>query len=225
MLKKYALKERNMTKDTVDKKEAADMMERTAKGPFAPVYPILAERFYRESNFKNGLCIDIGSGGAQLGLAIGKISDFKVIALDINKHALEYAQENAMAMGLSAKFSVHCGDVVEIPLESDSVDLCVSRGSFWFWEDGAKAFAEIYRIMKPNAKAFIGCGFGTKEILDNVIEQMKSLNPEWNAKRQKLFQDNPVTKYEGYLQAIKIKNFTIEDTDSGRYIVFSKPMQ
>lgn len=213
-----------MTKDTVDKKEAADMMERTAKGPFAPVYPILAERFHRESNFKKGLCIDLGSGGAQLGLAIGEISDFKVIAMDINKYALEYAQENALAMGLNAKFSILCGDVVEIPLESDSVDLCVSRGSFWFWKDGIKAFTEIYRIMKPNAKAFIGCGFGTKEILDKVIEQMKSLNPEWNAKRQKMFQDNPVEKYEDYLQAAKIKNFSIEDTDAGRYIIFSKPM-
>ncbi|MDR3583717.1 MAG: class I SAM-dependent methyltransferase [Desulfosporosinus sp.] len=184
---------------------------------------MLAERYYRESNLKQGLCIDIGSGGAQLGLAIGKISDFKVIAFDINQHALEYAQENALSMGLSDRFSVLCGDVSELPLASDSIDLCVSRGSFWFWEDGAKAFAEIYRIMKPNAKAFIGCGFGTKELLDQVVEQMKSVNPEWNAKRQKLFQDNPVEKYEGYLRAANIENFTIEDTDTGRIFIFSKP--
>jgi len=210
-----------MTKEA-DKKESADMMEKTARGPFALVYPILAERFYRESYIKEGLCIDIGSGGAQLGLAIGKISDFNVIAFDINKYALEYAQENAISMGFQDKFSVLCGDVQELPLESDSVDLCVSRGSFWFWEDGTKAFAEIYRIMKPNAKAFIGCGFGTKEMLDKVKEQMQSVNPEWNAKREKLFQDNPVEKYAGYLRAAKIKNFTMEDTDSGRYILFSK---
>jgi ubiquinone/menaquinone biosynthesis C-methylase UbiE len=213
-----------MTKETTDMKEAAEMMEKTARGPFAPVYPFLAERFYRESFLKQGLCLDIGSGGAQLGLAIGKISDFNIIAFDINKYALEYAQENAMSMGLSAKFSTLYGDVSDLPLESNGVDLCVSRGSFWFWEDGIKAFAEIYRIMKPNAKAFIGCGFGTKEMLDKVIKQMKSLNPEWNTKRQKMFQDNPVEKYEGYLQAAKIEKFTIEDTSSGRYIIFSKPM-
>lgn len=205
--------------------EAADTMEKTARGPFAPVYPFLAERFYQESELKQGLCLDIGSGGAQLGLAIGKISNLEVIALDINKYALDYAQENAQAMGLSDKFSVLNADVIAIPLASDSVDLCVSRGSFWFWEDGIKAFAEIYRIMKPNAKAFIGCGFGTKEILDKVVEQMQSHNPEWNTKREKLFQDNPVEKFEGYLSAAKIENFTIEDTDSGRYIVFSKIAQ
>ncbi|EGW37570.1 class I SAM-dependent methyltransferase [Desulfosporosinus sp. OT] len=213
-----------MTKETTDKKELADMMEKTARGPFAPVYPILAERFYRESFLKKGLCIDIGSGGAQLGLAIGKISDFEIISLDINKYALEYARKNAMSMGLGAKFSALCGDVMELPLDSESVDLCVSRGSFWFWEDGVKAFAEIYRIMKPEAKAFIGCGFGTKEILEKVIEQMKALNPEWNAKRLKMFQDNPVEKYEGFLQAAKIKNYTIEDNETGRYIIFSKPL-
>lgn len=210
-------------KDTADMKEAAGIMEKTAKGPFAPVYPILAERFYRESFLKKGVCIDIGSGGAQLGLALGKISDFKVIAFDINNYALEYARENAWSAGLSDKFSILCGDVAEIPLESNSVDLCVSRGSFWFWEDGTKAFSEIYRIMKPNAKAFIGCGFGSEEILKNVIEKMKSLNPEWNAKRQKMFQDNPVEKYESYLRAAKISNFIIEDTTFERYIIFSKP--
>ncbi|MDR3542267.1 MAG: class I SAM-dependent methyltransferase [Desulfosporosinus sp.] len=214
-----------MTKETTDPKEAADMMEKTARGPFAPVYPFLAERFYQESDFKKGLCLDIGSGGAQLGLAIGEISDFEVIALDINKYALEYAHENAMALGLSDKFSVLCGDVSELPLASDSVDLCVSRGSFWFWEDGAKAFAEIYRVLKPNAKAFIGCGFGTKELLDQAVEKMKSVNPEWNAKRQKMFQDNPVEKYESHLRAANIENFTIEDTETGRYILFSKPIQ
>lgn len=213
-----------MTKED-DKQESAATMEKTARGPFAPVYPILAERFYRESMLKEGICLDIGSGGAQLGLAIGKISAFKVIACDINQHALEYAQENALAMGFKTNFSVLCSDVQELPLASDSIDLCVSRGSFWFWEDGTKAFAEIYRIMKPNAKAFIGCGFGTKEILDKVIEKMKILNPEWNSKRQKMFQDHPVEEFVGYLQAAEIKNFTIEDTDSGRYIVFSKPTQ
>lgn len=212
-------------KEATDMQEAADTMEKTARGPFAPVYPFLAEKFYQESELKQGLCLDIGSGGAQLGLAVGKISDFEVIALDINKYALEYAQENALAMGLNDKFSVLNADVIAIPLASDSVDLCVSRGSFWFWEDGIKAFAEIYRIMKPNAKAFIGCGFGTKKILDKVVEQMESLNPEWNTKREKLFQDNPVEKFVGYLQAAEIKDFTIEDKDSGRYIVFSKPTQ
>ena len=213
-----------MTKETADPKEAADMMEKTARGPFAQVYPILASRFYEESNYKQGLCVDIGSGGAQLGLELGKLSDFTVIALDINPFALEYAQENAQSMGLSDKFSVLCSDVTELPLASDSVDLCVSRGSFWFWEDGAKAFAEIFRVMKPKAKAFIGCGFGTKELLDQVVEKMKSVNPEWNAKREKMFQDNPVEKYEGYLRAAKIVDFTIEDTETGRIIIFSKPM-
>ena len=212
-----------MTKETKDPKESADMMEKTARGPFAPVYPILAARFFEESDVKEGLCVDIGSGGAQLGLAIGKISDFEVIALDINPYALEYAQENAQSMGFGDKFSVLCSDVSELPLASDSVDLCVSRGSFWFWEDEAKAFAEIYRVMKPKSKAFIGCGFGTKELLDQVVEKMKIVNPEWNAKREKMFQDNPVEKYEGYLRAANIENFTIEDSETGRIIIFSKP--
>ncbi|WP_088186833.1 class I SAM-dependent methyltransferase [Desulfosporosinus sp. FKA] len=209
-------------KKLAEKKEKAAEMEKTARGPFAPVYPVLAERFHRESNLKNGLCIDIGSGGAQLGLEIGEISDFNIIAFDINEHALEYARENAESKGLGDKFSVLCGDVQQLPLESNSVDLIVSRGALWFWPDGAKSFGEIYRILKPEAKAFIGCGFGTIEIFDAVVEQMESFRPEWNSMRQKLFKDNPVELFEGYLKSANIKDYIIEETTSDRWIILTK---
>lgn len=204
------------------KREEAGKMEKMAKGPFASVYPILAKKIVGESEVKSGICLDVGSGGGQLGLCIGEISDFNIVAFDNNEYALEYARENAKLTGIKDKFSVLCGDVHEIQMESNSVDLCVSRGSFWFWEDGAKAFTEIYRVLKPKAKAFVGCGFGTKDMLDEVIKKMNSLNPEWSSMREKMFKDNPVEKYEGFLKAANIKDYTVEETESGRWFIFEK---
>jgi len=204
------------------KKENADKMEKMAKGPFAKVYPVEAKRIIDKTEIKSGVCIDIGSGGGQLGLSIGEISDFNIVAVDNNEYSLEYAIENAKAMSLNDKFSVVYCDVQELQIESNSVDLCVSRGSFWFWEDGVKAFSEIYRILKPKAKAFIGCGFGTKEMLDEIIEKMESVNPEWYSMRKKLSEDNPVEKYVAFLNQANIKNYTVEVNDTEKWFVFQK---
>lgn len=203
-------------------KEAAERMERTANGPYAPVYPVIADQIIEASNLKNGHCLDIGCGGGQLGLMIGKKADFKITAFDINPYALEFARENAFDMGLSFKFGWMLGDVHKIPLDDESVDLCVSRGSMWEWEDLSKAFLEIYRVLKPGAKAFIGCTFGTKEILDKIIEDMNENNPKWNEMRLNRFKENPVEKYKDSIEQAGISNYLIEESYTGRWIILEK---
>lgn len=204
-------------------KEAADHMEKIAREAFAPVYPLLAEQICsKELMHNDGVCIDIGCGGAQLGIEIGKRNKCQVIAYDKNPFALEYAEKNAVNEKLKDRFSAICGDVEQIPLEDESVDLCVSRGSMWFWKDGGKAFKEIYRILKRGANAYVGCGFGTEQMLETVVEQMKETDPEWNEKRKQLFLNNPVSKFQGFLTEAGIKDYMINEDAAGRWIIVTK---
>lgn len=207
---------------TGDRKEMAEKMEQTAKGPFAAVYPAVAQQICAEEAGKQGVCLDIGSGGGQLGIEIGKISDFRIVAFDKNPYALEYAKNNAEEEEIQSRFTTLCGDVHQIPLENNSVDLCVSRGSMWFWEDGKKAFSEIYRVLKPGATAYIGCSFGTDKVLDSVIEKMKTFLPTWNEERIKRFRDNPVSKFENFLKEAGITDYSIQEEYAGRIIMIHK---
>ena len=52
------------------------------------------------------------------------------------------------------------GSVQDIPLEQDTIDLAISRGSVPFWEDLPTAFAEIHRVLAPGGQAYIGGGLG-----------------------------------------------------------------
>jgi ubiquinone/menaquinone biosynthesis C-methylase UbiE len=52
------------------------------------------------------------------------------------------------------------GKAENLPLPDRSVDLVVSRGSIFFWDDPAKGIAEVYRVLRPGGEAMIGGGRG-----------------------------------------------------------------
>ncbi len=52
----------------------------------------------------------------------------------------------------------HSGTHPAMP--DESVDVVVSRGSFYFWQDRAKGLREVRRILRPGGHAMIGGGLG-----------------------------------------------------------------
>ena len=78
--------------------------------------------------------------------------------------------------GLQERAKVLQGDVTNIPLPDGSVDLAVSRGSIFFWEDLSRAFSEIRRVLAPGGVAYVGGGFGSRELRQAIEREMKSRN-------------------------------------------------
>jgi len=48
-----------------------------------------------------------------------------------------------------------------MPFPDNSVDLVVSHGSIFFWDDQVKGLQEVYRVLRPGGKAMIGGGVGS----------------------------------------------------------------
>ena len=59
---------------------------------------------------------------------------------------------------MSDKVSVLQGNAEQMPFGDNTVDLIVSRGSIFFWNDKSQGLREIYRVLKPGGIAFIGGG-------------------------------------------------------------------
>ena len=77
---------------------------------------------------------------------------------------------------LDHSFKITYGDVQQIPLEEESVNLVVSSQDFWSWQDKKKAIKEIYRVMTKNGFAYIGGSFENNDKLDLLkIENAKEL--------------------------------------------------
>jgi len=152
--------------------------DRVAREVFAPVYPVIAEQIRIRTGITEGVCLDIGTGGGYLGIALAGITDLAFCLMDKSPEMLEIACANVTASGLQNRIRTVLGDVHDIPREDASVDLVISRGSLFFWEDKSRAFREIHRVLKPGGKAYVGGGMGTGELYQKIREEMERRNPE-----------------------------------------------
>ncbi len=106
--------------------------------------------------------VDLGTGPGGLGLALlEKISETTMVLMDPNVDALRRALDAARQRGFASRVVAVIGSAETIPLLDESVDVVVSRGSFYFWRDRAQGLREVYRILRPGGRAMIGGGLGS----------------------------------------------------------------
>ncbi len=100
--------------------------------------------------------VDLGCGaGADLciaALAVGEAG--RVFGIDLTPAMVDKARSNLALMGL-ANAEVSCGDFVELPLESNSVDVVISNGAINLSPKQSCVFREIVRVLKPAGRLYL----------------------------------------------------------------------
>jgi ubiquinone/menaquinone biosynthesis C-methylase UbiE len=196
--------------------------DRMAREVFAPVYPVLAEQIINRMGISEGCCLDIGCGGGYLGLALARISELETILFDESQDMLNLAQDYIGQSRLESRVKTLLGDVHEIPLANESVNLVVSRGSMFFWENRVRAYQEIYRVLAVGGAAMIGGGFGNVELLREIEAKMLEKDSEWKEKRQQRIGKGKVEVYREELKKAGISSFEILQSEAGLWIVIRK---
>ena len=106
--------------------------------------------------------VDLGTGPGGLGLALlEKVSQGTMMLMDPNADALRRALDTARQRGVASRAAAVVGSAESMPLPDESVDVVVSRGSFYFWQDRAQGLREVWRILRPGGRAMIGGGLGS----------------------------------------------------------------
>lgn len=190
---------------------------------FFPIYPVIAHQMLRKAGIDTGVCLDVGSGPAHLAIAIASLSSLTVFALDNAEPMCKIAESNIACYDMERRVNVTRGDVNAIPFGDASIDLVVSRGSFFFWENLSQGFAECMRVLKPGGMACIGGGFGNARLRDEVAAKMRERNPEWETNRQKWSQNCSPPKVRSALAAAGISRYNLVQDDSGYWVMFHKP--
>ncbi len=208
-------------KEEFDGKGAARMDE-IAQGPFAPIYPVIARQAISYCGIDRGFCIDAGCGPGNLAIALAEISGYTVDALDASEDMFAHAEKNIREAGLEDRIRVVHGDVHELPYKDCSVDLVVSRGSVFFWDDPARAFAEIYRVLRPGGRTFVGGGFGTPELKAAVTMQMREIDPSWEEKARGRMSPEKTDEIMRCLVKARITDVEIIRDEAGFWIVMRK---
>lgn len=196
--------------------------DKFAREVFAPTYPLIAAQIKERTGITEGVCLDIGCGGGYLGIALAKITDLSVNLLDNNHDMLRIARKNIIDLGLNARVQTLLGDVDEIPLENQAVNLAVSRGSMFLWKDRKKAFLEIYRVLASGGVAYIGMGFGTAELQEDITAKMAEADKDWVKKAKTIMGEQSVQDFRKILEEAQIPAFEIARDNIGLWITIRK---
>lgn len=100
--------------------------------------------------------VDLGSGGGlDVFLAAQKVgSSGLVIGIDMTEEMVTKARENAAKYGFT-NVEFRLGEIENLPLEDDSVDIIISNCVINLSPDKLVTYKEIYRVLKPNGRLFI----------------------------------------------------------------------
>lgn len=206
--------------------QQAQQFDEIARTVFAPVYALIADQIIAETGITQGVCLDIGCGGGHLGAALARATDLFVHFFDRSSEMMALAERTIIENRLQDRADTLQGDVCTIDLPDDAVNLAISRGSIFFWEDLPQAFREIRRVLAPQGCAYIGGGFGSHAMKDAISRQMQARNRGSRAFGDKVRHNlGPETRrrFETSLHQAGIDSFSIlHNDDIGLWIVMRK---
>lgn len=202
-------------------KTAAEYSE-IAQTIFFPIYPVIAHQILKQADIDTGSCLDVGSGPGHLAIALATLSDLQVYAMDNARPMIKIAEANVEKYRLEHRVKPVFGDVSAIPFDDTSMDLVVSRGSFFFWKNLSRGFSECLRVLRPGGKAYIGGGFGNARLRDEIVKRMRERDPDWEEKRQGWYAncDPPIVR--SALAVAGIFEYDLVQDNTGYWVCFSK---
>ena len=101
-------------------------------------------------NLKDGQnVLDVATGTGDVGFAILKHHDVKIIGLDYSFNMVQHAQKKAVKKGCSKKFNFVQGDGENFPFAENSFDALTISYGFRNIGHFEQAMAEFYRVLKP----------------------------------------------------------------------------
>jgi len=114
--------------------------------------------------------LDLGSGlGIDSFIAAERVGEVGLVTgLDISKGEVVFATKRAKARGVENRVKFLTADMEKMPLEDNSFDIVISNGAFCLAPNKAKAFSEIYRVLKPGGHFSVACTTLLKELDTDV---------------------------------------------------------
>jgi ubiquinone/menaquinone biosynthesis C-methylase UbiE len=205
---------------------SAQQFDQVARTVFAPVYPLIARQIIEHTGITQGICLDVGCGSGYLGAALARISKLYIRFFDLSSEMLEITKRTIVENNLSMRSDILRGDVMAIDLPDESVNLAVSRGSIFFWEELPHALREIYRVIAPNGWAYIGGGFGSKALKKSIEMEMRSRDNGTdhfkNRVRRNLNQETH-NRFKAALQTAGIDSgYVLQNEEIGMWVVMRK---
>jgi len=144
--------------------------------PLPSRYPYVVKDVLAFCTPTKGFWVDLGAGKGQVAIPLIEATGNPVVMLDPDEEAMAEGLKIAREKKLEDRLSAVVGRAEAMPFPDNTVDLVVSRGSIFFWDDPVKGLNEVHRVLRPGGKAYIGGGAGSgypKWAAEKLIQQRK----------------------------------------------------
>ena len=163
--------------------------------------------------------LDLGSGAGNDCFVARAIvgEEGKITGLDMTEPMIRKARENSTKLGFSNVGFVN-GDIEEMPFDEKTFDVVISNCVLNLVPDKAKAFSEIFRVLKPgghfcvsdvvikgslsekmlkDAEMYAGCVSGASEMNEylTIVENMGFLNAKVHKQKEIRLPDSLLSEY------------------------------
>jgi len=105
---------------------------------------------------ENAKILDIGCGGGKFIKFLSEANQgFTIYGLDHSPEMIQLSIKKNQKAIAEKKVKIIKASVVDIPLESNSLDLVTAFETIHFWPDTIKALIEVHRTLKPGGQFII----------------------------------------------------------------------
>ena len=162
--------------------------------------------------------------------------DSPIVMIDPDREAMARGLQQARDKGWEDRLLAVPGRAEDLPLLDNSVDFLISRGSIFFWDDPAKGLQEVYRVLRPGAKAYIGGGAGSgypAEAAKKLVQSRRDrMHGDEAARWRRFVELRRPEQMRAWAEAAGLKNYRVlgqgaisaEDPEVGQgvWLVFEK---
>ena len=201
-------------------------------------YPYVVQDVLKYCKPTKGFWVDLGAGKGQVSIPLIEATGNPVVMVDPNVESLMKGLAAAREKCLENRLFAVVGVAENLPFLDNSVDLVVSRGAIFFFDDPAKGLREVYRVLRPGGKAYIGGGAGggypewaTKKLVEQRQQKMKGDEAE---KWQRFVELRRPEQMRQWAEDADLPRFRVmgegaisaadERVGQGVWIVFEKPI-
>lgn len=105
---------------------------------------------------QDGTVLDIGCGGGETMWQLLKNNRVNsIMSIDYSLDAVQVAKKKNATFIRQKKAEISQGSVTALSFPDNHFDIILTVRSHYFWEDHERAFAEIFRTLKPGGKMMV----------------------------------------------------------------------
>jgi 2-polyprenyl-3-methyl-5-hydroxy-6-metoxy-1,4-benzoquinol methylase len=152
--------------------------------------------------------LDAGCGDGWLTVILVKRGASFVDAFDISEQGVRVARQRAELNGVAARCRFEAGSFYSIPFDDGSADVVIGQSILHHLGHKDRAAAELYRVMKPGARAIFSEPFGNSLWLERLrmMVPVESAAPEDPGQWARQFKYSDLAPFRKYFE-IEVEEF------------------